>query len=473
LSPQPIEAVGGTGYRILATDDRPEILRLVERTLAERYECSFANSVEEARGKLGEQEFELALCDIQMPGESGLVLVEEIVHDHPDTAVVVVTGVDDPVIAERAFELGAHGYLVKPFWPGQLLITTLTALRRRSLEIAQRAHSRTLEQRIQMLMDRAPVPIYIKDREMRYVIANRVAHEVAGLAPNELIGLGDEAIMDPTGVALARETDVLVLRDGSTFEGEQTLQVGPEERTFLTVKFPYVDDSGEIAGISGISADITGKHQAEHLREDLAAAQAQAIEELRSSRQETVERLARAIEMHDAATGLHVNRMATTASYLGAQLGLDHNQVLLLRTAAPMHDVGKIATPDAILRKPGSLTPEERTEMERHTTVGHRILAGSSSDLLQMAARIALTHHERYDGSGYPRGLRGEEIPIEGRIVAVADVFDAVLSDRPYRPAMSVDEATEVIREGSGTHFDPAVAEALLEHLEEALSLRG
>ena len=111
--------------------------------------------------------------------------------------------------------------------------------------------------------------------------------------------------------------------------------------------------------------------------------------------------------------------------------------------------------------------------MERHTEVGHRILSDSESELLQMAARIALTHHERFDGGGYPQGLEGEEIPIEGRIVAVADVFDALLSDRPYRPALGVDEAIEVIRDGRGTQFDPEVADALLEHSNAVVELRG
>ncbi|HEV2790754.1 MAG TPA: HD domain-containing phosphohydrolase, partial [Solirubrobacterales bacterium] len=237
--------------------------------------------------------------------------------------------------------------------------------------------------------------------------------------------------------------------------------------------FPYLDEEGEIAGVSGVSTEITAKREAEQLQRDLAAAQERAIEELRSSRQETVERLARAIEMHDAETGRHVNRMARIASYLASQVGLDDEQIMLLRAAAPMHDVGKIATPAEILRKPGALTPEERAEMERHTEVGHRILTGSESELLQMAARIALTHHEWFDGSGYPRGLAGEEIPIEGRVVAVADVFDALLSDRPYRPAMSVEEAVEAICEGRGTHFDPEVVDVLIEHLDEAIELRG
>ncbi len=459
--------------RILATDDRPEVLRLIERSLSGQYECEFANSVKEARSKLAAAEFELLLCDIQMPGESGLILVEEAAKELPDMAIVLVTGVDDPDVAERTFQLGAHGYLVKPFWPGQLLITAANALRNRDLELAQRAHNRALEERLQTLMDRAPVPIYIKDAERRYVIANRVAHEVAGLAPNELVGLTDKDIMSPAAERYVEVTDRRILDQGDTYEAEETLVVDEEERTFFTVKFPYVDDSGAIAGISGISTDVTAKKQAEALRAELSTAQAKAIEELRASRQETVERLARAIEMRDEETGEHVNRMASIAAYLGAQLGLERERVLLLRAAAPMHDVGKIATPDDVLRKPGALTLEERREMERHTVVGHEILAGSDSELLQMAAVIALSHHEHWDGSGYPQGLSGEEIPLEGRIAAVADVFDALLSDRCYRPAMSVAEAVATIREGKGTHFDPQIADLLLRHVEEVLSCRG
>lgn len=459
--------------RILVTDDRPEILRLIDRSLGEQFACKFAGGVEEARTKLAGDVFDLALCDIQMPGESGLVLVEEIAREHPDMAIVLVTGVDDPEVAKETFRLGAHGYLVKPFWPGQLLITTMNALRQRELEIAQKAHSKALEERLQMLMDRAPVPIYIKDGERRYVLANRVAHEVAGLEPNDLIGRTDKEIMPPEAERHAAASDRRILEAGDTYEAEETLMVGEEERTFFTVKFPYVDDGGQIAGISGISTDITDKKKAEELREELAAAQELAIEELRASRQETVERLAKAIEMHDAETGRHVNRMASIAAFLGSQLGFDHDRVLLLRAAAPMHDVGKIATPDDILQKPGPLTPPEREEMQRHTTVGHQILADSDSELLNLAARIALTHHERWDGGGYPAGLAGEEIPIEGRITAAADVFDALLSDRCYRSALSVEDAVEIMEEGRGSHFDPQVVDALLDHLEEALSLRG
>jgi putative two-component system response regulator len=459
--------------RVLVTDDHPEVLRLVDRALGGHYACEFADSVASGREKLAGGPFDLALCDIQMPGESGLVLVEEIAREHPETAIVLVTGVDNAEVVEKTFELGAHGYLVKPFWPGQLLITASIALRQRELELAQQAHNDAVEERLQMLMDRAPVPIYIKDEQRRYVLANRVAHEVAGLEPNELIGKTDKDIMSAAAERLVAASDRRILEQGRSYESEETITVGATERSFLTVKFPFVDDRGRVAGISGISADITAKKEAEELGRQLAVDQQRAIEKLQASRQETVERLTRAIEMRDQETGEHVGRMAAIAALLGSLLGLERERVLLLRAAAPMHDVGKIATADGILQKPGPLSAEEREEMQRHTTVGHAILAGSESELLQLAAEIALTHHERWDGCGYPEGLSGEEIPLEGRIVAVADVFDALLSERCYRPAMTLSEAVAVMEAEKGTQFDPKIVGPLLGHLEEALLSRG
>jgi putative two-component system response regulator len=232
----------------------------------------------------------------------------------------------------------------------------------------------------------------------------------------------------------------------------------------------------ELSAESGAKTDVLVNFPADgdaiRLRDELDETQRAAIEDLRLSRQETVERLARAIDRHDPSTGQHVMRMGAIVGLLGALLELDPARVDLLRAAAPMHDVGKIATPDEILRKCGPLTDDERTEMKRHTLVGNEILAGSQSDLLQLAASIALTHHERYDGSGYPHNLVGAEIPLEGRIAAVADVFDALLDDRVYRPALSIEEAVDVMKAGRGGQFDPTIVDLLLEHLDEALELR-
>jgi putative two-component system response regulator len=456
---------------LLVTDDRPEVMEMVERGLGERYDCEFTSSLEQAREKLAAGTFQVAICDLQTPRESGLVQVEEIARDYPETAIVLITDVDDPEVTERTFRLGAHGYLVKPFWPGQLLITVKNALRQRELELALKAESWAIEERLRLLSDMAPVPIYIKDANRRYVLANRMAHEFVGLELGEMIGLTDKDFMPPEAERIAAESDRKVL-DGATFEKVETMLVSGKERTFLSLKFPFIDEDGKTSGITGVSTDITSKRLAEALREELTTTEAEGIKDLRASRQETVERLALAIETHDEETGRHVARMASITAYLGAKLGFDEDQVLLLRAAAPMHDVGKIATPEGILHKAGPLTAAERTVMERHTTFGHQILADSKSELLQVAATIAYTHHERWDGDGYPRGLKGEEIPFEGRVAAVADVFDALLSDRAYRPAMSVDKALELMREGRGTQFDPHVVDVLLENVSEILAFR-
>jgi putative two-component system response regulator len=197
-----------------------------------------------------------------------------------------------------------------------------------------------------------------------------------------------------------------------------------------------------------------------------------AIEGLKLSEEETVHRLSRAVEMRDAQTGGQIERIGDISALLASHLGLPEDRVELLRIAAPMHDVGKIGIADRILLKPGDLTEKERGEMKRHTEIGHDLLSSSKSELMAMAAVIALTHHERFDGAGYPRGLAGEEIPIEGRTVAVADVFDALLSDRVYRPAFSLQEAVETVKRGRGTQFDPVILDALLENVD-AMMLTG
>jgi putative two-component system response regulator len=197
-----------------------------------------------------------------------------------------------------------------------------------------------------------------------------------------------------------------------------------------------------------------------------------AREELKRSREETISRLSLAIEFRSNETGAHVARIGVGAQCLGRRLGFDESWCEMIRVSAVLHDVGKIGIPDGILLKPGALTADERSRMQEHAEIGYRLLADSGIELLDVAARIARTHHEWIDGTGYPSGLAGEEIPIEGRITAVADVFDALLTDRPYRPALTVEETVEIIRENRGRQFDPQIVDCLFEHLEEALSLR-
>jgi HD-GYP domain-containing protein (c-di-GMP phosphodiesterase class II)/methylmalonyl-CoA mutase cobalamin-binding subunit len=193
-----------------------------------------------------------------------------------------------------------------------------------------------------------------------------------------------------------------------------------------------------------------------------------ALSELEIAQAETVRRLSMAVEFRDEDTGAHIERIGRFSTLLAEHIGMDPEFCERLKHAAPLHDVGKVAIPDAILLKPGPLTPEERAIVETHAEEGHRLVKGSSSSILDLAATIALSHQEKWDGTGYPRGLKGEEIPIEGRIVAVADVFDALTSDRVYRKAFPVDQAIQMMREQRGRHFDPVLLDAFLEVLGES-----
>jgi len=194
--------------------------------------------------------------------------------------------------------------------------------------------------------------------------------------------------------------------------------------------------------------------------DDLALEVAKATEHLHRREEEVISRLARAIEFRDNETSEHVARVATVAKIIAEELGQSADFARTLYLAAPLHDVGKIGVPDAVLNKPGRLDADEQAMMRRHVEFGEKILEDGDSDLVQMAADVAAGHHERWDGQGYPRGLKGDAIPLSARITAVADVFDALCSRRVYKPAWPVADARLEIKKGAGTQFDPACVAA-------------
>ncbi len=309
---------------MLIVDDDPSIARLLEVVLQrEGYRCSRAGTLGEAERRLSTARYDLMICDVRLPDGSGLDLVEEAVATHPHLAALVISGLDDVALADRAVRGGAYGYIVKPFSPNEVLVGVLGALAHRRRQISAR-------------------------------------------------------------------------------------------------------------------------------------------DEIREASAETIRRLCAAVEARDTSTAAHIIGMSEYCYAIARQLGLDADRCELLRAASPMHDVGKVAVPDHVLLKPGALTEAERVLMEQHAEVGYRILAGSRAELLQLAATVAWTHHERLDGSGYPRGLTAGEIPQEGRIAAVADVFDALTRDRVYRPRFSRPDALEVLADGRGTAFDPDAVDALI-----------
>jgi putative two-component system response regulator len=195
--------------------------------------------------------------------------------------------------------------------------------------------------------------------------------------------------------------------------------------------------------------------------------------ELRDAQMEIIHRLGHAAEYKDNETGNHIIRMSLYCAEMARAVGLPEDAVEMLQRASPMHDVGKIGIPDRVLLKPGKLDAGEWAVMQTHAAIGADLLGGSRSPLIQMAAEIALTHHEKWDGTGYPRGLRGEEIPLVGRICALCDVFDALTSERPYKRAWSVDEAMAEIERGVGRHFDPQLVSVMVAILPRILAIRA
>ena len=197
-----------------------------------------------------------------------------------------------------------------------------------------------------------------------------------------------------------------------------------------------------------------------------------ATQKLLERERETIVRLSKAADSRDPETGAHISRMAHFSKLIASNLGLSKHDQQLILDASPMHDIGKVAIPDEILLKKGRLTPSEFDIMKKHAELGFQILKDSPSEILQAAAQIALAHHEKFDGSGYPRGLKGEDIPLFARICSVADVFDALTSARPYKTAWSDERAINLLHVGSGKHFDPRCVDAFLQDFSAIICIR-
>ncbi len=195
--------------------------------------------------------------------------------------------------------------------------------------------------------------------------------------------------------------------------------------------------------------------------------------ELEESRLEIIHRLGRAAEYKDNETGAHIVRISKMSSLLGRLAGMTNERAELLLNTSPMHDIGKIGVPDSILLKSGKLNAEEWKTMESHTIIGANLLAGHSSELIKSAQEIALTHHEKWDGSGYPMGKKGKDIPFEGRIVGIVDVFDALTSRRPYKDPYPIDKTLSIIREERGRHFDPDLTDLFIKKIDDYVAIKN
>ena len=354
VSAEPVEPASG---RILVVDDDDAVRNVLVDMLVETgYDARGVSSAREARHALEHETIALLLSDVSMPGESGLDLIRFALCEHPETATLLISALEDPGITQVAMDFGAYGYLSKPVRRSAVLIGVMNALRRHEVE----------------------------ERERR---------------------------------VRTRLEDVLALRTSALTQALQRLEGAARQSRVLQA--------------------------------------------------ETIHRWAQSAEYRDPGISRHLKRVGYFCAVLARKFGLHAESVEL---ASVLHDVGKIAIPDSILLKPGPLTAQERLAVEMHAAAGGELLRGSCSDLLDIAAVIAGSHHEKFDGTGYPSGLAGADIPLEGRIAAVADVFDALTSDRVYRPAWSVDTTVAWMTCERGKHFDPEVLDVFLGSMDEVRS---
>jgi len=327
--------------KILIVDDEEDIRLLLEQILEKKgYACVLAADAGEARDCLKEHDCDLVLCDINMPGESGLELIRDVSTKYRDVAVVMVTGIDDPVVAETVFEVGVFDYVAKPIRRNRILMSVANALCRRELEMANRAYSEGLEQMV-------------------------------------------------------------------------------AERTF----------------------------------------------QLKEALDGIIQAIASTVEIRDPYTAGHQLRVAGLTFAIAKKMGLSEDQAEGVRVAGTIHDLGKISVPGEILSKPGQLSELEFRIIKTHPQTGYDIL--KDMKFPWPLARIVLQHHERMDGSGYPQGLSCENTLLEARILAVADVVEAMASHRPYRPALGIDVALEEISKNKGVLYDSEVVDACLKLFKE------
>jgi len=304
---------------------------------------------------------------------------------------------------------------------------------------------------------RQVVDVYQQQRTDLILLDINMPH-LDGFAVMEQLNLLNDPLLPPVVILTAQHSQDFLLR---------ALNGGA--RDFITKPF----DRNELLARVRNMLDAQLAHRMVYEQKDVLDDMVRArTDELRSTRLQVVQRLGRAAEYRDNETGNHILRMSHISALLAKAVGWNEADCELMLHASPMHDIGKIGIPDHILLKPGSFEPEEWEIMKTHALIGANILEGDDSDLMRCAREIALSHHEKWDGSGYPYGLSGEAIPLAGRIAALADVFDALTSERPYKKAWTIEASLDLIKKNSGSHFDPGLVAAFLENLPEIFAIR-
>lgn len=464
--------------KVLIIDDEEHIRELLNEMLKMNgFSCTKAANASEARQILKQENFELVICDINMPGESGLDFIQYVTGEYKDTATVMISALDDPLIASHALQMGVYDYITKPFELNGVLISVANALRRRELEIDNRAYRKELEIKVKerttaLQESNARLrAIFEATKHIAFILADHTKPEktIIEFSPGAeyLFGYPRDEVISKPAAALNLPEGTLDLSPKGRFSNhgtpgftrELTLsRKSGEELPALSTTYPIVNPEGDIHAVLLVVIDISDRIKASREVQN-------SMERWRKAVEGIIQSMTLTLEMRDPYTAGHQQRVASLVSAIAEEMGFSEERIEGARMAAMIHDIGKISIPAEILSKPGAITDIEMNMIKTHPRIGYEILQGI--EFPWPIAQMVLQHHERIDGSGYPLGISGEDILIEAKIIGVADVVEAMASHRPYRPALGIDKAIMEIEKNRGILYDPKVVDTCLTIFKE------
>jgi PAS domain S-box-containing protein len=444
--------------RILMLEDTPSDAELAERELRKSGIAFTLKRVDKRDAfVLAIEEFhpDLILSDFNLPDFNGMAALQLMQREHPEIPVVMVTGALSDIEAVELIHAGAKDYVLKD----RLARLAPAVQRALAAEEGSRARKRAekslieSEERFRSLVESSSDWIWEINEQAIYTYCSPRVHELLGYSAEEIIGKTPFELMSPEEAARVKEKFNAIATARKPFRLLENANLHKEGReVFLeTSGTPIIDGQGVFRGYRGIDRDITERMLAEQERRTSAA-------RLEQTLLQTIEAVAATVDARDPYTAGHQRRVATLASAIAQEMGVPDEQIRGLYLAATIHDLGKIRLPAEILSKPGRLNPIEFEMIKTHSQTGYDII--KDVKFPWPIAQIVLQHHERMDGSGYPQGLIGEQIQTEARILAVADVVEAMSSHRPYRPGLGIDAALAEITRSKGTQYDPQVVDA-------------
>lgn len=449
--------MGNDHIRGLLIEDDPADARLIREMVSqvgeETLRLAWCDRLSTGLKRLADGDVDLVLLDLLLPDGQGLDTLHRVRGQAPLAAVVVLTGLDDEALAVQSLRQGAQDYLLKGHIESASLMRSIRyAVERKHAEQAIRRSQRDWENIFQSMV----TPAMILGPDHAILTINRAALNLVGKVKDKVLGKRCYEVMHGREKPLDGCPVEEIIKSHRTETREKTLDI--LGRTYLLSCTPVLDDAGRLEKVIHIATDVTMLQRAQDGLQT-------SLQKVQKAMQEIVHAMAMTVEMRDPYTAGHEHRVAKLASALATELGLSQEQIDGLEMAAVIHDLGKIAVPAEILSKPGRLTEMEFGMIKSHSKAGYDVL--KSVPLPCPVAQIALQHHERMDGSGYPAGLSGEDIILEARILAVADVVEAMSSHRPYRASLGVDKALEEISQKKGILCDPAAVDACLRLFRE------